>query len=356
MSTLKYALALSLCPIIFGACQPKVDSQSTGKYLYAVSGGCYAGSATVTTAARTIVRFNLDTGVVDRTVVDYHSTAGDTPVAAVNVDSDYINVLVENTGGRRIEKVKKSTGDRSVLATFPTGTWNTVVRDLIQLKSGAYLIPRTAAMEKYSSSFVRTYSNSTNPWMNGPGGVCATSTGMVSRALELSNGKVLFSNGLTNQNRVGLIPATMATQSDCLAAQNSPIIASTFPTAMAYIPSAGGTGVGHLLVAYASATATNSSNLISQYTVDETANTITPSAATNAAAFADTSIINGPTAMYYDSDSGYVYVANGSTNIPNSIEKFTYSASTKTLTHVGSAPFAVETANSLCINSMFIAD
>ncbi|MDG0817149.1 hypothetical protein [Bdellovibrio svalbardensis] len=356
MSTLKYGVAFGT--LIFGisACAPKVDEQSSsGKYLYAVSGGCYVGSATASSAAKTIVRYNLSTGNIDRTIIDYNAIAGDTPVAAINSDDSNILVLVENTAGRRVDSVNKLTGVRTTLTTL-VGT-TTVARDLVALKNGGYLVPRSAAMEKYNSAFARVFSNAANPWMNGPGGTCATSTTTVSRAVELANGKVIFSHGTASQNRFGILPATMATQADCLQGQASPIIASAFPTAMTYIPDAGGAGIGHLLVAYASATgATVASNLIGQYAITESSNVITPSAATNAAAFADTSIINGPSAMVYDSDSGYLYVANGSTNLANTIEKFTYNASTKLLTRVGTSSFAPETINSRCINSMFLAN
>lgn len=363
MSTLKYVVALGVSlgtlALGLGACAPKVEElpqssqgSSSDRYLYAVSGGCYVGSATASSAAKTVIRYNLTTGNIDRTIIDYNSIPGDTPVAAINSDDNNILVLVENTGGRRVEKINKSTGARTTLATL-TGT-TTVARDLVALKNGGYLVPRTAAMEKYSTGFARIYSNLTNPWMNTPGGACSVSTGMVSRAVEMANGKIIFSNGITNQNRFGILPAIMATQSDCLQGQVSPVIATAFPTAMAYIPDAGGVGVGHLLVAYASSTAT--SNLIGQYSIDETSNAVTPSAATNAAAFSDVSVINGPSAMAYDANSGYVYIANGSTSTLNTIEKFTYSATTKLLTRVGGTSFASETISSRCINSMFIGN
>lgn len=365
MSTLKYAatiLTFSSFSLIFGACQPKVEdtngsnsSLSTSRYLYAVSGGCYAGSATISTASKTIVRYNLETGNIDRTVYDYNSSSGDTPVAAMNLDDGNLLVLIENTSGRRLEKVSKTEMTRSTVATYPTGTWNSVARDIVPLALGGYMIPRSASMEKYSSGHSRVpTATSTFPWLNAPAGACATSTTLVTRAVELSNGKVIFSHATANQNRVGLLPANMNASTDCLTAQASPIPATAFPTAMAYIQDAGGVGVGHLLVAYASSTA--GSNLIGQYTVDETANTITPSAATNHAAFANVGVLNGVTAMAYDSATGYVYIANGSTSLSNTIEKFTYSAATKTLTRVGSASFAGETINSRCINSLFLAN
>jgi DNA-binding beta-propeller fold protein YncE len=103
-----------------------------------------------------------------------------------------------------------------------------------------------------------------------------------------------------------------------------------------------------LLVAYSSSTATL--NYIYAYDINESTSAIT--GATQA--YYDTSVVYGPTAMAYDSTTGAVYVANGTTVMGNSIEKFAYDPTTKRLTRAVGVSFAVPTANTNCVNSMYI--
>lgn len=348
MSTLKYFVLLMAAATLVACAK---EEEETGNFLYAVSGNCTVGGLTAQSPARTITRFRLDNGSIDRTIVDYNSSVGDTPAAAMNLNSDEMIVLVENTGGRRLEKVKKATGERSLLTTYATGTWNSVVKDLVSLADGGYLIARTAAVERYSSSHGRVPITGTTAWINAPGGACATSTTGVVRAGVLANGKLLFMNSAANQNRFGIISATgYASAADCLAAQASPNISTQFPSSLLYLPDEGGEGVGHLLVSYTSSTA--GQNMIGSYTIDENSNTI----GSMVTAFTNTAVLYGASAMTQDPETKKIYVANGATVFSNTIESFSYEASTQILTRNENIPFATETINSRCISSMFIAD
>jgi hypothetical protein len=338
--------------LIFGvSCQPKIieelTSSSSDRYLYIQSGGCFAPTGlTASNASKTISRINLNTGVVDKTIADYTANLTDTPVAIAPYDADNLFVLVENTGGRRIEIVNKNTAATTNFLTNSTAL-NAVVRNLTIGSDGTFLISKSSAIERFSSSKARLPSSAI-AFMSAPAGTCATSTNAITATAFTAAGDILYAHAFTGaspNNRIGMTTGSTAAASTCYQGVAAPTTAS-YPTAMVYIST-----MNDLLVAYSSSTVAN--NKIWQYTVDETGHTLTAAAA---ASFTNSSVLNGPTAMAYDNETGYVYIANGTTVFANSIEKFTYDTTTKILTRVGTVPFSSPTVNHNCINSMFVGN
>ncbi|MBC7371447.1 MAG: hypothetical protein H7326_07780 [Bdellovibrionaceae bacterium] len=345
----KLKLSFAIVPVLLASsgCQPKKvdDASSATRYLYIQSGGCFAPTGlTASNASKTISRINLTNGTVDRTIVDYTANLTDTPVAIAPLDADNIYVLIENTGGRRVEILNKTSGASQnflVNGTALTG----VVRSMNFASDGSIIISKSSAVERFSSSKTRLPNTGTT-FMSAPAGTCATSTNAITATAMTKAGDLMYAHSFSSasaNNRIGMTTGSAAAASTCYNGYGSPNIAA-FPTAMAYIGS-----MNHLLVAYSSSTI--ALNQVMAYTVDETAHTMTQAAS---AAYSTTSVINGPTAIAYDSATGFVYVANGTTVNANSIEKFTYDPTSQALTRVGTTPFSSATVNHNCINSMFV--
>lgn len=336
----------------FGAGSDESNNQTetgSGRYLYVASGGisaatgCYGGGVATSgaSAANTVVRYDVLTGAFDRVVADY-SLAGDIPVSIVNYDSKNILVMVENTGGRRVDLVNKSTGARSGFLQNGTAL-NGVLRSMVALSDNSLLISKSTAIEKLATPSFR-FTVSGNPYVNAPGGSCATSTTLISSVAELPNGKILFAHAAASpNNRIGIISQLgYATTADCLASVAAPAT-TALPTSLLVHTS------GKLLVTFGSTTAT--SNFIYAYDVDATANTITGATA----AYPTNTVVNGPTAMTEDRTTAAVFVANGTSTF-NTIEKFTFNASTKLLTRQGSVPFIPGGVFTRCVTGMLVAE
>jgi len=345
-----YALLIILGSAVICGCQPKKKddsiSTSTNRYLYIQSGGCFAPTGlTASNASKTVSRINLTTGVLDKTVIDYTANLTDTPVAIADIDSDNMYILIENTGGRRIEVVNKTTGVTSSIYFMNTTALNAVVRTLTFGSDGSFLISKSSAVERFTSSKARLPSSATT-FLSATVAPCATSTNAITATAFMNNGNILyahsFSSASTN-NRIGITTGSAAAASTCVQGTASPNTAA-FPTAMVYL-----NNINQLLVAYSSSTLAQ--NYIWQYGINESTGAITPAAS---AAYSNPAVINGPTAMAYDSTTGIIYIANGTTVMANSIEAFTYDSTAKTLTRIGTVPFSSPTVNHNCINSMFI--
>lgn len=335
-----------ICTFGIGCQQKKLDSSSSSeRYLYIQSGGCFAPTGlTASTASKTISRINLETGVVDKTIADYTANLTDTPVAIAPYDDDHLYVLVENTGGRRVEILDKTAATATNFLANSTAL-NAVVRTLTIGSDGSFLISKSSAVERFASNKNRL-PNSTTTFMSAPTGNCATATNAITATAFTSAGDILFAHSYSAasaNNRIGMTTGSTSAASTCYAGVAAPTTAS-YPTSMVYL-----SDLKHLLVAYSSSTAAN--NQVWEYAVDESAHTIT---ANGSASYTNTAVLNGPTAMTYDSETGYIYIANGTTGFANSIEKFTYDSSAKTLTRVGTVPFSSPTINHNCINSMFV--
>jgi hypothetical protein len=342
----------ALILILGVSCQPKKSTEeaastSFDQFLYIQSGGCFAPTGlTASSAAKTISRLNLSTGVIDKTLIDYTANLTDTPVAIAPYDTDNLYVLVENTGGRRIELLNKTTAGRTNFLTNSTAL-SAVVRTLTIGDDGSFLVSKSSAVERFASNKARLPSAAT-AFLSAPAGTCATTASAITATAFTGAGDILYAHsftGISTNNRIGMTTGSAAAASICYQGVAAPTTAS-YPTSMVYIPS-----MKHLLVAYSSSTVAN--NQIWQYTVDETAHTITAAAS---AAYSNASVLNGPTAMAYDGTTGEVYVANGTTAFPNAIEKFSYDPTAKALTRVGTVAFSTPTVNHNCINSMFVGE
>lgn len=349
------------------ACQKKSEdskeevffpSVTTSKYLYVSSGACYSGGGNTTFTAATssnlIYRLRLDSGVKDMTLADFNSapaSSGDSPIAIVDSGSTHLLALIETTSGRRIEKFLKSAQPtRSTFSTNSTAL-SAVLRAMIPTLDGGIIVSKSSAIEKFNNLGQRLTIGASSPWVNAPGGSCASSATLISSIQQLSNGKIIFTHAAASQNKIGLISAAGYTvTADCLAAQSAPSV-SSFPTASVYIESA-----NQLIVAYAGNTTTTDINSIYVYDINETTNAIS-----NATKLLDANTSNyiyGISAMAYDSDNSYLYVATAnsfSTAITNyNIERFSYNSGTKTLTRKGSTPFYTYGFDTKCISSMII--
>jgi hypothetical protein len=360
-TSLRNALLLVACAPFLMALkcskEEEADTSSGGgtpstptQYLYINSTtGCYGGGVATSTAAaaNTIVRYNLSTGAFDKVVANYTSgSTTDYPVAIMAAPSeDQIAVLVENTVGRRIDLVDRSNG--SIVPYVVNGTaLSAAVVAGIKLSNDSFLVSKTTAAERVDAPNIRYTAGAGNPWINAPAGNCATSTTLIRAFVELANGKLIFAHaGTTPDNKLGIISANgYGSASDCL--NGTSIAAPTttaLPTSMILHSS------GKLLVAYGSTTV--ASNSIYAYDVDATANTVT----LPVNAYSNTGIINGPSAIVEDPTTRAVYVANALSTM-NTIEKFTFDSTSKTLTRVGSSPFINSNLFTRCINSMFVGD
>ncbi|MDG0817481.1 hypothetical protein [Bdellovibrio svalbardensis] len=356
-NVLVFGLAIGLV-----SCKPNSSDVETPRYLFVSSGTCYVGNGlTAETPSRTVSKVKLDTGVVDSVVLDYNSVnAADRPQALVDYDSENILVLVENssTNLRRIDLVKKAGGNSfSTYYSDSASLTNTaahVVRSMMSTPDGGLLISKSVAAEKISSSKGRVTVGA-NPFINSPtgGANCGTTNNtLITSAVALPNGKYIIAHAAaTPNNRVLFINNTTGYNSsaDCTAPPAAPAT-TTFPTAMVYIPTAAGATTGYLLVAWSSSTANQ--DYIYAYNVNESTGAIT--GATKA--YENTSVLRGISAMTYDSSTGSVYVANGSTALANAIEKFSFDSTSKTLTRSMTTPFSGTTFNTKCITSMLVAE
>ncbi|MGE4131641.1 MAG: hypothetical protein AB7F86_08375 [Bdellovibrionales bacterium] len=314
-------------------------TNGAGKSLiFVASGTCYGGGVTTTTPSQTVAAFDLNTGSFHHLVVDYGILSpGDSPVAIQEYDADNMLVVVENTLGRRVDLVRK---DGSSFQTYLVNSTalNAVLRSVRMASDGSVLISKSSAVEKFNSARGRV-TQGANPYVNAPAGSCATSTTLISSIEVYPNDKILIAHAAaTPNNKISLISSTgYAAAGDCLAATAGPTT-TALPSGAVFHPSTGKT-----LVAFGSTT--TASNFIYSYNVNYTSNSI--SGAT--AVYTDTSIVNGPSAMTVDSDTGNVYVASGTSTF-NTVEAFTFSGTT--LTRIGSKPFIGPNIYTRCVSSM----
>jgi hypothetical protein len=223
-----------------------------------------------------------------------------------------------------------------------------VGRSIVATSDGGFLVSKSTAVEKFSSTKARVTQAGPTAFISAPGGTCATSTTNISSLTVASNGNIFFGHavaaGASANNLIGIIkPTGYVAASDCVSAALAPggATPTANPTHLILHSS------GKLLVSYGSTTL--GSNYIYSYTVGSGASSI--SGAT--AAYTDTSIVNGPSAMIEDPASGAVYVANAATGF-NTIEKFTLNAS-GTLTREGTSPFIPSSVYTRCVSDLLVS-
>lgn len=370
-----FLLSLTAITLANLGCQKKATeaaatapSTTPSRYLYFSAGACYVGGLTASkvwsaSTSGVINKINLGTAALQgQNIVDYNAiNAGDFPVGIADyssVDSNYLLALIENTGGRRIDLVPRSG------ATTPS-TWKvdstglpsgaTVVRNLVATTDG-FLAVKSTAIEKYSNGKNRVTANATS-YVNNPQGSCLTSNTAMTGVTISASGTMFFIHGAaTPNNKIGVVvPAGTATNTaaDCLTTAAAPTTTAR-PTSIVFVPPS------QILVSWVDTAPAR--DYIYAYDVTETgtAPAITAATLTNATDITSTiysaGIIRGISAMAWDSTGGNLYVANGSTSMANTIEKFTYVSSSKTLTRVGTVPWFPAANDTQCINSMFVGN
>lgn len=362
---IKGRILFVFCFLMFSCSRPPADDASTEastetpvvttKYLYVSTGLCQAGANTTfsaTTSTNRVYRLSLTTGAIDRMVADYTSipaTTGDSPVGIAPYDEDYILVLVERSGARRVEKVPKSGAtNRSNLTTDATLLANTLL-GLTPIATGGFFISRTNAIGKMSDAGITQVATFVG---NAPGGSCGATNNKYSTVSSTLNGHLFFANSVASNNRIGVIQSTGTT---CLAGMSAPQTAA-FPSSVLRMPDR-----NQFLVAFAGNSVTNDINSIQVYEVTETTSTASISGPTEIYDYAGTnssfSLYSVPS-MAFDSSDNSLYIATAistATTVVNyNIEKFSYDPDTKVLTKPISTLFRAYSADSKCISGMFI--
>lgn len=283
---------------------------SSSKYLYVASGACYGGGVTTSAGpTNTITKFNLNTGALENVVIDYNQQIpGDSPVSIADYDADHLLVLVENASGRRVDLVNKD-GSGANVYYFNVTALSAVLRSLTLLSDMSMLISKSSAIEKVNASKVRV-TQGANPWINAPAAPCATSTTLISSAVAHSSGKIVYTHAAASpNNKIGVINASgYAAAADCNSGTAGPTT-TALPTRAIFHPD------GKLLVSFGSTTA--ASNSVYSYDFNSTSGAL--SNATSV--FNDSGILNGPSSMTVDPDSGDVFVSMATSTF-NTIERF----------------------------------
>jgi hypothetical protein len=342
-------------PVVTAAATPAPE-----RYIYvAASGlststGCYGGGVSTTgaSAPNVVSRFRLENGAFDKVVCDWSPYSGDNPVSIDNdyADSGKLMVLVENaTSGRRIDLCDIASG--AITTYLSSAGFGGVLRKLRTLPKGDVYVSDSTSIERFDPNKNRVtgagaYPN--NAFIQSPPGNCATATTNISAFFVTpSLGRVLFAHAAaTPNNHIGYIESDgyRGNATDCLPTAK---IAAPSTTAMAthfLLHSS-----GKMLVAYGSTTA--ASNFVYAYDFDETNGGAPLTGATSA--YFNTSVLNGPSSMVEDTQTGAVYVANALSTL-NTIEKFAFSSSSKTLTRATTSPFIASQLMTRCMADMLI--
>ncbi len=335
------------------------------RYLYVASGICHSGTGNTTFTAATssniVYRLSLTTGARE-VVADYWSApslAGDSPASIVNIDSDYMYILVESAtaANRRIDKVEKLPAGGRTNFYNNAAAFTTVMRDMYIDGASNIIFSKSAAIELVTAAQTRPQ----NPYINPTGAPCTPAVTLISKVVPLSNGKVVFLHSNTAQNKIGVFAAAGGTACQT---STAPPNAASFPTAAFY-----DAANLKLIVAYSGNATTTDLNSIYAYTVNETTGVLSGAQKIyDAANYPATQnfLLYGVSEMVYDSTNSVVYIATAistATTVVNyAIEKFTYTPSligvtnTSVLTRVGSTPFYNYGNDTKCISKMMIAD
>lgn len=307
------------------------DGGGSGKYIYVASGSAYVGNGiTPTTASKTIAKYDTSGNYVGL-VKDYSNSSADNIADIKDYDSTRLLVLIENTGGRRVEFVAKDgSGNINNIFSFSGGT---AVRSLFLSYTNHFILSRTATIEKYQwSGSPAPNPNGGTPYITNPGGTCGTSTNIVqTTAAPSPYNFILYTNAAASpNNRVVAIKAGgYGSASDCLASTPTAPTVNHWPTALLMHSS------GVLFVAYG-----NNTGAVHQiYAFNPTFTATTASFGSNpsAPAFNDLGILQGISTMVEMPDGTILVAAAGPTM--NTVERLQYDATTGLLSRVTSGPF-----------------
>lgn len=318
---------------------PDQPSSPAPRFLYVASGACFGGDVTagaVPAGSNTVARYNIDSREFSGVVIDYNAGASDSPVGLIDYSESQLLVLIENTGGRRIDIVDKLTGAASTYLT--SSSLNGILRDISPLPDGGFLVAKSTAIERFNSNKARITSGA-NPFINAPGGACATSATWMVGATRLLSGKFAFIHSNTNpNNELGIISASgYGGASDCLYAQ------AAFNTAARPTALLEEQVTGDLLVAYGSATP--AANAIYSFRVNSTSGAVSGALA----AYTDYGYVSAPSKMYQDPATGSIYIASARAAY-SSIEKMSYDSASRLL--VRNETFATNSVYTKCVAGM----
>lgn len=365
-------LFLLISSLILSACQKKVNTEAASaappselpeeasRYLYFSAGGCYVGTLTgtralSTSAAGLISRINLDSAQIQGVpIYDLFQTGLNFwTVGITNYDDEYLLAnMATSTAGFRIDKIKKnglqSKEDYLTDITNLTG----ILRNINLLTDGSVLVSRSTIIEKYNESKIRVMNTpATASFIAAPAGSCASSNTLMSAVVPLPNGNILYTHagGATNNRVLVIDSAGYDATADCKGVVTfngtaSPATVAA-PTAAVLVPN---TDPYQIIVSTASTTAGNDQLWL--FTVNST----TSAVSFVKSLYNDPSYVRGASAMTYDPTTNELYVANGSTLLGNTIEKFAYNPATQTMTRAST--FMGLNFDTQCINSMFIAN
>lgn len=343
-----------ITPFLFFSCSKKLEdtlnslTDLSNKSIYVSTGSCNSGSGLTTyttTATRTVEFFQLDTGIHLGTLLDYNYagnfTAATHPKNIID-NGDSLFILNENattTSERRVIKVPKANPlSYSNYYSNPTVLSGSMVGLAID-NEGSMLIGKTTAIEKINTTPIRIPAGA-NPWVSAPAGSCATSTTFMSSIVALppvsgnTTGRIIYTHQGTTAavNRIGIVSQSgYYAAADCLTglqiSSTTHTKASnlttgtvafntngTSPTSMVYIPYTSGTITGKLIVSYSNGQTSNNNagtyNLNHGIVIWDISETTTTATLTNPIVLYDNvSYLFGISAMTYDPDSGYLYVA-----------------------------------------------
>lgn len=330
------------------------------KHLYVSTGVCYSGTNTTftaTTSSNQSYRLSLTSGQKELSMADYYSlpaNSGDSPVGLVDVDSTSAMILVENTSGRRIEKLSKANNPTRTIFTNNATVLSATLKGIVKTSDGGYLVAKTAGIEKLTSQGIRMGA----PYIGTAlGATCGATNANINGVAVTPSGKIIYINAAASNNRWGIISANgYSTATDCLGAQAAPDV-NAYPVAVQYIASH-----SQIMVAYAGNAITANLNSIYVYDFNDTTNAIS-----NATKIYDSNtyvsagyLLYGISAMVYNPEDRTLFVAtaisNATTVVNYSIEKLAYNPDAKTLTRSASVPFYSYGVDTKCISSLMIAE
>lgn len=319
------------------------------QYIYVSSGTVFAGiGITPAISSKTIAKYTLD-GQFVSVVKDYTSSSADSPVDILSYDSTRLISLVENSTGRKVEYIDKTSG--SATSIFSNiANLNGIVRSFYLDYSGQFVIAKSSGIEKMQFSGSQTTGPSGGPFIGAAtcgAGVSNTAVMAVTPAPSGFDFVIAAHGAASPSNKIFIIKKTgYGAAADCLAYSAAAPTVNHIPTALLMHSS------GVLFVSFSSST--GNTHQIYAFTPTFTATTATFPAWPATPALNDLAYAKGISKMAEMPD-GSILVASADPTM-NVIERFTYDSSTGLLSRVGSAPFLGPSVFTKSVSGLIIAD
>lgn len=413
---------LAVTTLVFSCAKKSDDTPvASGKSLYFATGQCNSGNGittfSTTLSSRMVAKANLSTKATS-VVFDLASEfqlgylAPETGAQSIVDNGSSLLLLTENgtnMGDRKIFSIPKNSPFNTVIhasdSNALTQVSTDITRSMVTNPDGTLLFSKTRSIEKIGTNSLRVPAAGPSPYVNAPGGTCATSATFMSAIAVMppytgtTSGKIIFAHQGTPAaaNRIGIInkDGYNGTAADCYAgtAVGAIVLANDTtltgpismdatnnanPTSLVYIPDSVTPTQGKLLVSYSAATAgstdmTNGTEFnhgIVMYDVNESSATAATITGPGVILYRDSAIVFGISAMAYDSSTNSLYVATASQpGVANQltqsygykIEKFSLDLTATTvpkltLVRENNKPFIDRSSFTKCITSMAIGD